>query len=184
MKKSFSTSIIFPLKSAIIKIDLLNWTFPAMIAGAITKGAGEMIRLRGHHIFCLIGYHGMGYSKEFVQNMTRIHQTLRKNPEIQVEIIEGPDPICEKYPNCGKYHCEDQNIYERDLAVIEKLGLSIGQVLQWEEIEERIRKRVKPSDIHALCQSCSWLSYGVCEEGIKELIEGKGLREIPEKTGI
>ncbi|VEF47551.1 Protein of uncharacterised function (DUF1284) [Bacillus freudenreichii] len=137
-----------------------------------------MYKLRGHHIFCLLGYRGMGYSKEYVNNMTRLHQTLRVNPKTLIQIVKGPDQLCEKYPNSGEYHCQDNNIYERDSAILEKLGLKIGQILHWEEIEAHIRKYVLPSDIHDVCETCSWRLYGVCEEGIQEILEGKGLREV------
>ncbi|RST76133.1 DUF1284 domain-containing protein [Siminovitchia acidinfaciens] len=137
-----------------------------------------MFKLRGHHIFCLLGYRGMGYSKEYVNNMTRLHQTLRVNPKTLIQIVKGPDQLCEKYPNSGEYHCLDNSIYERDSVFLEKLGLKVGQLLHWEEIEARIRKYVLPSDIHAVCETCSWRLYGVCEEGVQEILEGKGLREV------
>jgi uncharacterized protein len=137
-----------------------------------------MFKLRGHHLFCLLGYRGMGYSEEYVKNMTRLHQTLRENPKIQLQIVEGPDQLCEKYPNSGVYHCKDINIYRRDAAILEKLGLTIGQIVNWEEIELLIRKSIVPSDIQHVCETCSWRAYGVCEEGIQEILEGKGLREV------
>ena len=40
-----------------------------------------MYKLRGHHLFCLLGYKGMGYSQEYVENMTVLHQSLRDNPK-------------------------------------------------------------------------------------------------------
>ncbi|MED1204571.1 DUF1284 domain-containing protein [Heyndrickxia acidicola] len=137
-----------------------------------------MYKLRGHHLFCLLGYRGMGYSKEYVENMTLLHQTLRNNPKTSIQIIKGPDQLCEKYPNSGEYHCLDRHIYERDAAILDKLGLKIGQILSWEFIESCIRKHITPSDIQLVCETCSWRSYGVCEEGIQDLHEGKGLREI------
>lgn len=137
-----------------------------------------MYMLRGHHIFCLLGYRGMGYSQEYVEHMTRLHQTLRHNPKTRIQLVRGPDQLCENYPNSGEYHCENDNIYERDAAILEKLGLNIGQILVWEDIESLIRKYIVPSDIQIVCESCSWRSYGVCEEGMKEIIEGKGLREV------
>ncbi len=90
----------------------------------------------------------------------------------------GPDQLCEKYPNSGEYHCKNQNIYERDAAILEKLGLEIGQTLNWEEIESLIRKHIISSDIQIVCKSCSWRSFGVCEEGIQDILDGKGLREV------
>lgn len=137
-----------------------------------------MYMLRGHHLFCLLGYQGMGYSQEYIENMTLLHQTLRANPKMRIQLVNGPDQLCEKYPDTSEYHCQNDNIYERDAAILEKLGLNIGQILIWEEIESLIRKYIVPSDIQIVCESCSWRSYGVCEVGIKEILEGKGLREV------
>lgn len=137
-----------------------------------------MFKLRGHHLFCLLGYRGMGYSEEYVENMTRLHQTLRDNPKTWIQLVEGPDQLCEKYPNSGTYHCKDENIYVRDSAILEKMGLKIGQVLKWEDIELSIKNHVVPSDIQSVCETCNWRSYGVCEEGIQDILEGKGLREV------
>lgn len=137
-----------------------------------------MYKLRGHHLFCLLGYRGMGYSEEYVNNMTHLHQTLRNNPKTLIELVKGTDQLCDKFPNSGEYHCQDDNIYERDAAILAKMGLKIGQILNWEEIESCIRKFVVPSDIQLVCETCSWRTYGVCEEGIQEIHEGKGLREV------
>ncbi|GAA0345019.1 DUF1284 domain-containing protein [Bacillus carboniphilus] len=137
-----------------------------------------MYKLRGHHLFCLLGYRGMGYSKEYVENMTKIHQTLRANPETLIQLVKGPDQLCEKYPNSGEYHCQDANIYIRDAAILEQLGIRIGQILSWKDIVEHIRNHVVPSDIQSVCETCSWRAYGVCEEGVQEMIDGKGLREV------
>jgi uncharacterized protein len=137
-----------------------------------------MFKLRGHHLFCLLGYRGMGYSEEYVENMTRLHQTLRNNPETLIELVKGPDQLCEKFPNSGKYHCQEDDIHERDAAILEKMGLRIGQIVKWEDIESCIRHFVVPGDIQRVCESCSWRSYGVCEEGVQEIHEGKGLRHV------
>ena len=137
-----------------------------------------MYKLRGHHLFCLLGYKGMGYSQEYVDNMTTLHQSLRDNPGTWVQLIEGPDQLCEKYPNSGEYHCQDRHIDKRDRVILEKLGLNIGQILKWKDIEDAIRKNVVPSDIEVVCETCSWRSFGVCEEGIQNILQGKGLRKV------
>lgn len=137
-----------------------------------------MYKLRGHHLFCLLGYRGMGYSEEYVENMTVLHQTLRDNPQTRILLVKGPDQLCEKYPNSGKYHCQDDSIYERDAAILNKIGLEIGQIINWQDIVLHIQKNVVPSDIQVVCETCSWRSYGVCEEGVQEILEGKGLRKV------
>lgn len=137
-----------------------------------------MYKLRGHHLFCLLGYRGMGYSKEYVENMTSIHQILRSNPKTLVQLVNGPDQLCEKYPNSGDYHCQDQNIYDRDAVILERMGLKLNQILKWEDIEARVRKHVVPTDIQSICETCSWRSYGVCEKGVERIHDGNGLWEV------
>ncbi|MGP4071794.1 DUF1284 domain-containing protein [Piscibacillus sp. B03] len=137
-----------------------------------------MYELRGHHLFCLLGYRGMGYSQEFVKNMTHVHQKLRNNPQTLIKLVKGPDHLCAKYPNDGEQHCQDEHIYDRDAVILERLGLKIGQVISWEEVEQQITENVVPSDIMSICESCTWRTYGVCEEGVQEVLDGKGLRKI------
>ena len=137
-----------------------------------------MFRLRGHHLLCLLGYRGMGYSPEYAANMTRLHQTLRMAPETEILLITGPDDLCVKFPESQTYHCDDTNIHERDSTVLQKLGLRVGQSLPWSEIQQLIRENMVAKDISTLCPTCPWRSYGVCEEGIEEIRAGKGLRII------
>src|SRR5699024_353495 len=137
-----------------------------------------MYKLRGHHMFWLLGYRGIGYYEEYVENMTHLHQTLRNNPKTSIQIVRGPDQLCEKFPETSEYHCENSHIYEQDTAILMKLKLDIGQILTWEAIESRIRQHVIPSDILTVCKQCTWRSYGVCEEGIQEILDGEGLRKL------
>lgn len=137
-----------------------------------------MFRLRGHHLLCLLGYRGMGYSPEYTINMTHLHQTLLRVPQTHILLVAGPDDLCTKFPESQPYHCEDANIYERDSAVLEKLELRVGQNLPWSKIQERIREKIVPRDISTLCPTCPWRTFGVCEEGIDQLRAGQGLRII------
>lgn len=141
-----------------------------------------MFRLRGHHLLCLLGYRGMGYSREYVENMTKLHQTLRNEPDSLLLIVNGPDVLCEKFPESGPYHCQDDHISVRDNLVLSRLSLQVGQSISWRELEERIRRSMIPNDISSLCSTCTWRSYGVCEEGISEIQSGLGLRLIRQST--
>lgn len=137
-----------------------------------------MIKLRGHHIFCLLGYRGMGYSEEYAENMTKIQTILRTEPDTLIQIIKGPDHLCAKFPEGQPYHCEDKGIYVRDSEILKRLGLKFSDVLPWREVERRIRVEIVPSDIATVCETCSWRSYGYCEEGIERVIESKGLKKV------
>lgn len=135
----------------------------------------ETYRLRGHHLFCLLGYRGMGYSEEYVENMTRVHQHLREQPEAWILIVHGPDDLCAKFPEQQVCHCEDPHIFERDADILLTVGLDVGQRIRWSEVEQRIRDRVVPEDIARVCSTCSWRGYGVCEEGVRRIHRGEGL---------
>lgn len=137
-----------------------------------------MYRLRGHHLLCLLGYRGMGYSEAYAENMTKLHNTLRTEPDTMVEIVFGPDDLCAHFPEGETYHCEDQNVYIRDSAILERLGVKVGEVKSWQTIEEEIAHKVVPGDIPLFCETCPWRSYGVCEEGIEDVREGRGLRPV------
>lgn len=140
-----------------------------------------MITLRGHHILCLLGYRGMGYSDDYVVNMTKVHTILREEPDTLIQIIKGPDHLCAKFPDDQPYHCEDKGIYSRDKEILKRLGLKYSDVLPWREVERRIRVTVKVSDIAIVCESCSWRSYGLCEQGVERVIDAKGLLEVEQK---
>lgn len=137
------------------------------------------IQLRGHHLLCMLGYRGMGYSDEYVRNMTRMHSQLRAEPETLVKLVSGPDDLCAHFPCNQPYHCQDRNVHDRDREIANTLGLEAGEVVTWAEIEARIARLLVPADIPRLCATCPWLAYGVCEEGVAAVINGEGLRALP-----
>ena len=137
-----------------------------------------MFHLRGHHLLCLVGYRGMGYSEEYVENMTRIHRQLRARPTTLVRLVKGIDHLCEKYPNSGEYHCLSEEIFNQDAYIAEKLGIQIGQLVPWFEVERRLKKYIQPTDLATICETCSWRSYGVCEEGMERIHKGISLFDV------
>lgn len=115
----------------------------------------------------------MGYSEEYVVNMTEIHNVLREKPDTLIQVMNGPDHLCAQFPDDQPYHCEDKGIYTRDRDVIKRLGLKTSDVLPWREVERRVRIHIKPSDIEDICESCSWRSYGVFAQGVERVIDAK-----------
>jgi hypothetical protein len=138
-----------------------------------------VVRLRGHHLLCLLGYRGMGYSEEYTTNMTRVHAQLREHPETPVTFVSGPDDLCVHFPPDQPYHCQDTNVQQRDDGVLARLGLQTGETRPWREVERLLARRFVPADIPRLCCTCPWLSYGVCEEGIRRIRAGEGLFPVP-----
>ncbi|WP_308660914.1 DUF1284 domain-containing protein [Alicyclobacillus sp. SP_1] len=132
-----------------------------------------MYSLRGHHLLCLLGYEGMGYSKEYADNMTFLHQSLRKHPEQDISIVEGPDDLCAHFPPNVPHHCTDTNVAQRDRAILEKLDLRVGTTLPWSDILRRISSHIHSTQLPAICSTCPWLSYGTCQRGLQRVNQGE-----------
>ncbi len=120
-----------------------------------------IIRLRGHHLLCMLTYIGEGYSPAFIENYNKIAGQLSRNATI--EIVEGPDDICG--PNLGKpeCHCYKISILSRDrLAVADianllNLPLEIGSRLTLtQEILSVLREAYTRNGIRQICSKCSW----------------------------
>jgi hypothetical protein len=134
------------------------------------------IKLRGHHLLCLLGYRGMGYSEEFAANMTEVYKQLQQDAASLVAVVSGPDDLCQSFPCEQMNHCDNRQVHEKDQLVIEHLGLKVGDSLPWQEVVERIRVNITPQHIPQWCATCPWLKYGVCEEGVDRIVKGETLR--------
>lgn len=139
----------------------------------------QCIRLRGHHLFCLLGYRGKGYSEGFCTNMTAIYETLRLQPQTIIEIMEGPDVICAAFPADQPNHCHNPSVYRKDQEILGELGLAVGNRLSWEDLCRLAADAIQPSDIHRLCHDCPWEPYGLCQEGVAHIRQAKALRALP-----
>lgn len=125
------------------------------------------VRLRGHHLLCLHGFRGLGYSPGFVTNMKRIHdKVFDTNAEVQVLI--SPDDICVVCPYLDGKHCRrDENLPVRDRTVLNKLSITPGQVVPAGELFELVVERFRDG-LEEICSNCQWFHLGWCEEGIRE----------------
>jgi hypothetical protein len=131
--------------------------------------------LRAHHLLCVLGFRGEGYSGEFAARMARIVGQLRSSPHTVVKVVGKPDEICVNCPFLKDDGCQqkgeqsEEDVRRRDQAVMDKLGLAAGDRLPWDDIAARIKSKVRPEDLDAICGDCQWLSLGYCAEGIRSL---------------
>ncbi|MEW5323144.1 DUF1284 domain-containing protein [Geobacillus thermoleovorans] len=136
------------------------------------------VRLRGHHLLCVHGFRGMGYSLSFVEKMWEIVARIRdENDDFLIEVVAALDEACLACPHHGETACEagpdsDAHVRSLDGNVIRHLGLEPGNVYWKSELIRRTAERVKPDDLDELCRHCSWLPYGVCKEGIANVRRG------------
>lgn len=137
--------------------------------------------LRGHHVLCVHGFQGMGYSPEFVRTMTGIVGAIRdERVSFPIRVIAGLDDACGSCPNQGDGICRaneqsEAHVRELDRRVMERLGLEDGQICDKEWLVRHTAANVEPDDLDELCKGCSWLQYGVCKEGIERLRQKVGV---------
>jgi len=119
------------------------------------------VRLRAHHLLCLLTYVGEGYSADFIANLDRITTRLRAGEDIL--LVDGPDDICAPLLGSEQDHCAGPSVAERDrmaaAAITELLGqeLTAGTRLRLDECElARLRVAFVSGAIRVACGSCQW----------------------------
>lgn len=122
----------------------------------------NIIEIRAHHLLCLQGFQGHGYSQAFAQNMSEIVRYIGLNPDLEIEIVEKCDVICACCPHNVKGVCQKnlgsaQSIREMDMYVLKKLNLKRGTKIRAKDIFTFVNKKLNDSlDIESLCGACEW----------------------------
>jgi hypothetical protein len=121
----------------------------------------EMITLRGHHLLCIQGFQGYGYSPKFVENLSQIIQILDQNPYQKIKIVDECDDICLKCPFMGKKSCvnpsgNDENIRKMDNGVINYLNLKINHTYVYHDLQKQVINETNFNDLKKICGTCTW----------------------------
>src|SRR4051794_14584578 len=61
------------------------------------------VRLRPHHLLCLLTYVGEGYSPDFVDNLDYVSRKLLQGEDVL--LVDGPDDICAPVLGTEHDHC-------------------------------------------------------------------------------
>lgn len=119
------------------------------------------IRLRAHHLLCMLTYVGKGYSPGFTANYDRIAERLSLGEDILM--VAGPDDICAPLLGERGAHCHRSSVALRDLRAArdleEVLGHSArpGQVFSLDaRVLARLRAGFKRGETRAACAGCEW----------------------------
>ena len=116
------------------------------------------IKLRGHHLLCLRGFRGYGYSEDFVSNMIRINE-LRKSEDCTIILTDKSDDICSSCPNLSNGICENEKqnkIIERmDDEVLQKLDSKkeYGAIELFDEVPMKFNTL---KSVENICFGCKW----------------------------
>ncbi|WPZ12880.1 DUF1284 domain-containing protein [Nitratireductor rhodophyticola] len=142
------------------------------------------VRLRAHHLLCMLTYVGRGYSPAFTKNYDGI--VARLNAGEDVLLIEGPDDICRPLlDEEPQPHCLNARVRERDAraagALSRWLGneIATGQILHPDrELIERMRTAFARGKTRQACLGCEWL--GLCSTIARQGYEGARLGTAPQ----
>lgn len=134
------------------------------------------LRVRGHHLLCILGFRGLGYSAEFVANMRAVVAAFLSVPAPIVEVVIEPDSVCHACPHlsgdaCARRDFSEQRVRAKDEKVLMTLGLEPGCRLPASDLLALVAERVEPRTLESLCAQCSWWSCGYCAAGLAQLRE-------------
>ncbi len=124
------------------------------------------IRLRAHHLLCLRGFVGMGYTPEFVENMIQIKERL--DGGAPVVLMDSCDDICDACPNIGEKGCQivspasEKEMQRMDQAVLEMAGLETGKEYSYPKLRDVVDSGIKAMNLKSVCGDCRWLDH--CEK--------------------
>ncbi|ACO32290.1 MULTISPECIES: DUF1284 domain-containing protein [Acidobacterium] len=132
-----------------------------------------MIRLRPHHLLCMLTYAGNGYSAPFVANFDALARRIADGRQT-VEITSGHDDICAPLVCGPDGHCTGASVRERDRLASEDvsslLGLQVVPGLQIVLSAERLaglRAAFASGRVRRACEGCQWkpLCDGIAQQG-------------------
>jgi uncharacterized protein len=120
----------------------------------------EPLKIRAHHILCIHGFQGLGYSKDFTRNMTIICEKIQKNPPFFIKIIIEADSICKYCPNLSDGVCNLERdslklISSMDLLVLKSLNIESGAVISSAQLKT-LAGGLTPKKVEKICGDCSW----------------------------
>ena len=124
-----------------------------------------MDRFRAHHIICTSLYEGKGYSGAFCDNMTKVVDDLRNNPDREFILSAQPDVICRDCPNkTDNNECSHNSnrVVKKDRRVIEKFKLQEGKVYSYREMCINARDNMDREYFEENCGKCDWHKQGLC----------------------
>ena len=126
-------------------------------------------------ICCVFTGSGGWVHPDFVRQMDSIVKDIRDTEkDFPIQVVAALDDVCMACPNRGESVCQaapgsNEHVLSMDEKAIRHLGLNPGETYQKSELVALTANKVDPSDLDYICKGCSWLSYGVCKEGIQDL---------------
>lgn len=121
----------------------------------------KCLKLRAHHLCCIQGFQGYGYSPIFVTNLGAVILYIMSFPSRPLKLVSECDIICASCPR--KKECTAQksirarSIWNMDLTVMEKLGIKEGTIIEASEAFSLLNSQlIEACEIEDICGTCKW----------------------------
>ncbi len=138
------------------------------------------VRLRGHHLLCLLTYKGKGYSPAFVANLDQVTERLTAGEEVL--LVEGPDDVCAPLCQDGggsedEPHCGLDRVRDRDRQALDAISALLNRPLRPGErltldrrTSARLRQAFRSGEIRPACAGCDWSDFctSIAETGFAD----------------
>jgi len=136
------------------------------------------IKLRPHHLLCLQGFSGKGYSNQFIQNMQDIKDKLSA-PNSQINMVFSSDDICACCPHLiAPGLCETaDSVKIKDNKVIKYFKLA-QKAYNYQDLINEIKLNITPSIMADICSDCAWYDNSYCRKNILGKVSNQDTREI------
>ncbi len=119
------------------------------------------IRLRAHHLLCLLTYVGKGYSPAFTANYDGIAERLSRGEDIL--LVTGPDDVCAPLLDEPEPHCLNESVIDRDRLAARDVSDLLARPIQAgvrldldAALLARMRLAAQSSAPPHLCDGCEW----------------------------
>ena len=135
------------------------------------------LEIRAHHLLCLLGFRGLGYSPEFIETMGEVAKDLHLKSTFPIVLLAECDVICASCPHnqgnqCRKKANAESKVRAKDREVLRRLGFDVKAEMPVAEAWARIRERLTSRYIAEVCRRCQWRGLGYCAEGLERLVTG------------
>lgn len=143
----------------------------------------QRISIMGHHHLCTGAFDALLTSTPFRLAYANLVENLHPEPDTEVQTIFGYDVFCYE---CGYWSEEEgrcstgwKNKISKDLAVLDYLGIEVGDLHTLEDLQRLLAEKITPDKLAYFCASGEWKceSYllGICQQGYASLRDRFGI---------
>ena len=120
------------------------------------------MQIRAHHLVCIQGFRGLGYNQKFIDNMTKVIETIKSHPNLWIEVITNCDIICSACPHeidgiCRKEKASPEKVPNSDRQVLRGLRFKAHDKILAKDIPRLVEEKLGDAiALQNICQDCDW----------------------------